>query len=211
MIFGTFFYNPYPSIYHVIIYSLSILLGGILVIYLAYDSLGSFIGIIGATMGFIVMYLIPIVINIIYYRRKHPPLKLIKDIKKLDIVENEISSNNNINESIKKPKIEDEELHTKIRSFEGDTNDENVNKKNIIIDDNKNDLLKEELIKNFENKYTYNEDLDLKDKYIYTGKERNLTKDYLFYTGQIVMFIIGFVTMIFQFVNVNVFNINFES
>jgi hypothetical protein len=43
-----------------------------MVIYFAYDSLGSLMGIIGAGAGFFLIYLSPLIINIIYFMVKHP-------------------------------------------------------------------------------------------------------------------------------------------
>lgn len=37
-----------------------------------YNTLGSLIAVIGATTGFFLIFLIPIIVNIVYYRRKHP-------------------------------------------------------------------------------------------------------------------------------------------
>lgn len=133
-------------------------------------------GIIGATFGFVLVYIIPLAINIIYYRRKHPPIELINQIDKGT----------------------DKEQSYKLANL------------NSTVSSNENensDVTKEELITKFTKEYTLNPDLDLKDQFIYTGKKRNLCKDYAFYVMQVVLLLIGMFTMIFQFWQVNVFNI----
>jgi hypothetical protein len=49
----------------------------------------------GATFGFILIYFIPIIINLIYYRRKHPSQKILKDL------EEQLSDNENNDNSLK--------------------------------------------------------------------------------------------------------------
>ena len=194
-LFGTFFKNPYPSRLHVIIYAIIFFLCGIVVLIICYNSLGSLIGVIGACFGFILMYFVPIIINVIYYRRKHPPLKLIKEIES---VRSERSERKSVNDN----------------KFESEDNPTTTSNSEIVINSNKTEMSiqdpkykRERLISNFEKQYTNNEDLDLKDKFIYTGKDRNLTKDYLFYFGQALMLGIGLATLIFQFFTLNVFNV----
>lgn len=158
--FGTFFGNPYPSRLHIIAYA-SLLLGcSMIVLYFFYNSLGNLMGIIGAAFGFILVYIIPIVINIIYYRRKHPPKKVLLDHENLNS-DDEISQ-------------EQEELQ-------------------------------------IDGKENRKESLDLKDQFIFTGKKRNYVKDCCFYITMYIIIALGLITLVFQFVYVNIFNIQIRS
>lgn len=298
-LFGTFFYNPYPSRLHIIIYAISLILGSLIVIYFAHDSLGALIGIVGALFGFILMYFVPIIINIIYYRRKHPPLKLITELNKHLLSsgaktfkesfdnandtnesveehhEEELSKsaddnlkfnnklsrkadalkynnkNNNYSDDDERNNVSDDE---ELENYEDLRNQEGEKANTIIVksdspiegklneinnikiknkyrkhsknsknkelnEDNLNEHYEEKLIDNankeeifryFQAHYTNNQDLDLKDQFIYTGKIRNNCKDYCFYFTQYLMLTIGLVTLIFQFIDVDIFNVGLD-
>ena len=70
--FGIFFNNSFPSYLHIVIFSIILISLCFLILYFMYNTLGSLIAIIGATTGFFLIFLIPIIVNIVYYRRKHP-------------------------------------------------------------------------------------------------------------------------------------------
>lgn len=243
-LFGTFFYNPYPSKIHVTVYAFIVLGMAIFVLYVAYDSLGSLLGIIGATFGFILMYFVPIIINIIYYRRKHPPLDIIKGIEATASNENKNNENNHIssesinrtsndyspNETNKGTIVVESDDTNNINSFgkdkdskindkyiEGDSklsehaNNEDTSIKVSLDDKYDNELAhKKNLINEFQKQFTDNKDLELKDRYIYTGKKRSITKDYCFYFAQYLMLAVGLITVVFQFITINVFNVVIE-
>ena len=170
-IFGTFFGNPYPSRKHMIVYALFIFGSSFLVLILAYNKLGVLLGIVGATFGFILVYFIPIIINLIYYRRKHPSQEVLKDL------EEQLNEKEHIDNSLK-----------------------TIHESNLIESNNKGYVLSPSKFKN-------DERVDIKDQYIITGKERNQFKDYFFYFTQWIMMGIGLITMIFQFITVNIFEI----
>lgn len=203
-IFGTFFKSAYPSKLHVFIYALTFFIIGILILYFCYDSLGSLIGVIGACFGFVLMYFVPIIINIIYYRRKHPPLGLIKEIEETKMI-------NNCDYDKKSMETIDGNIDIQERNISSGKSNAEYAKCDRIDDSEQNDKenkeKQEKLISNFEQRYTHNDDLDLKDKFIYTGKDRNIMKDYFFYFGQFVMLFIGLAIMIFQFYTWNIFKI----
>jgi hypothetical protein len=70
-LFGTFFNSAYPSKKHIIVFSLFVFASSLFILYFLYDSLDKVLGIIGASSGFILIYLIPSGINIVYYKLKH--------------------------------------------------------------------------------------------------------------------------------------------
>jgi hypothetical protein len=72
--FGTFYKDNYPSKLHVTVFSTTILLVGLMVVYFCWDMLGKLMGIIGAGAGLFLIYFIPLIVNIVYYRIKHPHL-----------------------------------------------------------------------------------------------------------------------------------------
>jgi hypothetical protein len=72
--FGTFYKNNYPSKLHVLIFSLIICFLAMLVLFFCVKYLGALMGYIGAGVGLILIYVIPLIVNMIYYRKKHPPI-----------------------------------------------------------------------------------------------------------------------------------------
>jgi hypothetical protein len=70
--FGTFYKDNYPSKLHVTVFSITILIVGLIVVYFCWNMLGKLMGIIGAGAGLFLIYFIPLIVNIVYYRLKHP-------------------------------------------------------------------------------------------------------------------------------------------
>ena len=70
--FGIFFENNFPSSLHIIIFSLILIILCLLILYFFYESLSSLISNIGAGTGLFLIFLIPIIVNIVYYKRKNP-------------------------------------------------------------------------------------------------------------------------------------------
>jgi len=70
--FGTFWNNAYPSVKHVATFNLGILITSVIILFYCYNILGSLIGFIGAGTGLFLIYVIPFLINVIYYKLKHP-------------------------------------------------------------------------------------------------------------------------------------------
>ena len=70
--FGIFFEDNFPSYLHIIIFSLILIILCFLILYFLYESLSSLISYIGAGTGLFLIFIIPIVVNIVYYKRKHP-------------------------------------------------------------------------------------------------------------------------------------------
>jgi len=71
-LFGTFYGVIYPSKKVVYSFNLILLFMCLIVLYLCYNLLGRLMGIIGTFTGLFLVYLIPLLINIQYYYRKHP-------------------------------------------------------------------------------------------------------------------------------------------
>ena len=70
--FGIFFNNNFPSYLHIVIFSFILIILCFLILYFLYESLSSLISNIGAGTGLFLIFLIPIIVNIVYYKRKHP-------------------------------------------------------------------------------------------------------------------------------------------
>lgn len=70
--FGTFFKKAYPGKMHVMIYSASLLLICLIVLFGFYDKVNNLMGFIGSSTSLALIYAIPLAVNVIYYRRKHP-------------------------------------------------------------------------------------------------------------------------------------------
>lgn len=211
---------------------------------LAYNSLGKLMSVIGALFGFILVYFIPIIMNMIYYRRKHPPMELVKEYNQRLIIKQSFNErkNNNFNDGIlissnnkdnsKKFNIENKEVKSicNNKCFQNERNTKyNEEHKNSLFPDlyekqsnspennfcDKLESISEETISqnnqyiiDFEKQYTKNEDLDLKDQFILTGKVRNPYKDFCFYFLQFSMLLIGLGILILQFITVNLFNVH---
>ena len=70
--FGTFFSSDYPSRIHVLSFTFCLIFVSWLVLYLFYDKLSNLISIIGAVTGLGLVFIIPIIVNIVYYKNLHP-------------------------------------------------------------------------------------------------------------------------------------------
>lgn len=70
--FGTFFRKAYPGKKHVIIFSICLLIICLTVLYFCANLLGKMLSYIGAFTGLFLIYIIPCIVNIVYYNRKHP-------------------------------------------------------------------------------------------------------------------------------------------
>ena len=84
-LFKTFFVQYVSSTFHIIIFSVILLLLCLLVLYLCYDNLGKLIGFIGATTALVLIYSIAPITNMIYYYMRHQSkeevLKIIEEKK----------------------------------------------------------------------------------------------------------------------------------
>jgi hypothetical protein len=70
-LFGTFFGSAYPSKKHVFMFSIFIYISSLVILYFFYDSLDKVLSILGAGAGFVLIYLIPSIVNMIYFKLKH--------------------------------------------------------------------------------------------------------------------------------------------
>lgn len=181
MVFGTIYKNAYPSRPHVIGYALTILTVCLIVLYNFYNSLGSLLGIVGATFGFIILYFVPIVMNLVYFRRRHPPKQIMTELESREA----------------------EELHKNHEENHHTINEDKQNFKETLL----KVAVKEKLKQDFEKKYTFNPELDLKDKFIYSEYSESIYYQYAFYGCQGLMLLVGFMTMVFQFIPVNIFGV----
>jgi hypothetical protein len=111
--------------------------------------------VIGAGTGLVLIYFIPLIVNIVYYRIKHPKGKL-REILMGNGTDNEI--NNEIADDSSTPQTNFSEV--------------------------------------------------LNGPHIISKKEPSEFKDKLFYLSQIILILIGFFTLIIQFVKINFFNIH---
>jgi amino acid permease len=97
--FGIFFENNFPSSLHIIIFSLILIILCLLILYFFYESLSSLISNIGAGTGLFLIFLIPTIVNIIYYKRKHP--HNLTELQE-NLINEKDDENNDINQVIKK-------------------------------------------------------------------------------------------------------------
>ncbi len=79
-LFGTFYNNNYPSRKHIIVYSLLVCLTSFAILCLFIKNLSKFIGYIGAGTGLFLIYIVPLGVNTIYYRIKHPNSRHIRNM-----------------------------------------------------------------------------------------------------------------------------------
>lgn len=77
--FGTFWHNNYPGKIHVLCFSGILVVVCWFILYFLADKLGMMLSFIGAFTGLFLIYIIPCVVNVVYYKRKHP--KNLKDLQ----------------------------------------------------------------------------------------------------------------------------------
>lgn len=71
-LYGTVFHSAYPSILHVVIFSIILFILCWIILYFCANMLGKLIGIVGAITGLFLIYVIPLTVGSIYYKRTHP-------------------------------------------------------------------------------------------------------------------------------------------
>lgn len=71
-LFGTFIGEAYPSKLHVLVFAICLLFACFIVLYFFANQLGKLLSFIGAFTGLFLIYFIPVVVNIVYYNRRHP-------------------------------------------------------------------------------------------------------------------------------------------
>ena len=79
--FGTFFKSNYPSFLHIFIFAIVAIITCFLVLILFIDNLAKFIGFIGAGTGLFLIYIIPLLVNAIYYKIRHPVSRLTSKLR----------------------------------------------------------------------------------------------------------------------------------
>lgn len=70
--FGTFFGSAYPGKGHVIAFSTGLVIICWIILYFCANQLGTLLSFVGAITGLFLIYIIPMVVNIVYYNRRHP-------------------------------------------------------------------------------------------------------------------------------------------
>jgi hypothetical protein len=150
-------------------------------LYFFYNKLGALMSIIGAFTGLVLIYFIPLIVNIVYYNEKHP-----KGHKRQEYL-------NAINSSDKSDKENKNEINNEVLSNEDMT-------LNTLVGGKGNLNAKE-------NNYS---ELFVGPKNISKKPESNL-KDNLFYVSQVLLMIFGAFTLFLQFYYINFFNINLKT
>lgn len=100
--FGTFFNSNYPSFYHILVFAIIAMITCFLVLIFFIDNLARFMGFIGAGTGLFLIYVIPLLVNAIYYKIKHPEYRLSRLSSKLsddDKEKQHINGNGNTTEN----------------------------------------------------------------------------------------------------------------
>lgn len=76
--FGTFFKSNYPSFLHILVFGIVAIITCFLVLIFFIDNLARLMGFIGAGTGLFLIYIIPLIVNAIYYKIKHPDCRTSK-------------------------------------------------------------------------------------------------------------------------------------
>ena len=71
-LFSTFCGSEYPSKAHVVCYTCCMCMVCLVILYFFADYLSGLMSLIGAAVGLFLIYLIPLCVNVVYYKRKHP-------------------------------------------------------------------------------------------------------------------------------------------
>ena len=220
-IFNFFYGNDYPSKRHTIIYGISLLSICLIVLYFCYNILGKFLAIIGASTTLILLY-------------SFPPI--VKTINYFFILENN-TNNENDNKNIKEKELNEEKEEDKVLKGEKGKEKEEKEKEEKELKEEKeeneeNKEIKDEKIKK-KNKIAINEVMSYCDteeniEKLETDTEENKSqnnkieihlvkkfkkigfKDILFILGQSSIIVIGIATVVFQFTNINFFNVHLK-
>lgn len=86
--FGIFFNNNFPSYVHIVFFTIIFAFFCCVILYFLYNKLGTFMGFLGAFNGLFLMFIIPIIINMIYYnrekRKNFEEISMVEKIEKID-------------------------------------------------------------------------------------------------------------------------------
>ena len=185
-IFNYFYGNDYPSKKIIFIYGITSLILCLLIVYFCYDILTELIGVIGATTSLILIYTFPPIIKILSYIMKKKNVYL--EIEKFKRV--------NVDENIKKKKgNEDKEKEESEETEESNKKEENNEKENLVKDEERKEREEREEREEKEEKSIV--------KYTF--------KDFLYIIGHICFIIIGIMTVIVQFIPINIFNVTYRN
>jgi hypothetical protein len=187
--FGTFFNNNYPSFLHILIFGIIAIITCFFVLIFFINKLATFIGFIGAGTGLFLIYVNPLIVNIIYYKIKHPFT--------------DYHSKTTVNE-LKQPINQDSE--SPFESMDKINEKDNYNN---IHNNNNNNNNKD----NASPKANYAPD----DEYFgsdfglgVSEKKPNKLKDNFFYFTQYILILFGVFTLILQFYQINFFNVELK-
>ena len=216
-IFNFFYGNDYPSKRHIIIYGISLLSLCLIVLYFCYNILGKFLAIIGASTTLILLY-------------SFPPI--VKTINYFFLLEDNTNNDSDNNKNIKEKELNEEKEEEKELKEEKEKEEEKKEEKEIKEENEENKEIKDEEIKK-KNKIVINEvmsncDTDENIEKLETDTEENESqnkkieirpvkkfkkigfKDILFILGQSSIIVIGIATVVFQFTNINFFNVHLK-
>ena len=216
-IFNFFYGNDYPSKRHIIIYGISLLSLCLIVLYFCYNILGKFLAIIGASTTLILLY-------------SFPPI--VKTINYFFLLEDNTNNDSDNNKNIKEKELNEEKEEEKELKEEKEKEEEEKEEKEIKEENEENKEIKDEEIKK-KNKIVINEvmsncDTDGNIEKLETDTEENESqnkkieirpvkkfkkigfKDILFILGQSSIIVIGIATVVFQFTNINFFNVHLK-
>ena len=216
-IFNFFYGNDYPSKRHIIIYGISLLSLCLIVLYFCYNILGKFLAIIGASTTLILLY-------------SFPPI--VKTINYFFLLEDNTNNDSDNNKNIKEKELNEEKEEEKELKEEKEKEEEEKEEKEIKEENEENKEIKDEEIKK-KNKIVINEvmsncDTDENIEKLETDTEENESqnkkieirpvkkfkkigfKDILFILGQSSIIVIGIATVVFQFTNINFFNVHLK-
>ena len=216
-IFNFFYGNDYPSKRHIIIYGISLLSLCLIVLYFCYNILGKFLAIIGASTTLILLY-------------SFPPI--VKTVNYFFLLEDNTNNDSDNNKNIKEKELNEEKEEEKELKEEKEKEEEKKEEKEIKEENEENKEIKDEEIKK-KNKIVINEvmsncDTDENIEKLETDTEENESqnkkieirpvkkfkkigfKDILFILGQSSIIVIGIATVVFQFTNINFFNVHLK-
>ena len=93
--FGTFYKDVYPSLGHIVVFGIIAMVTCVLVLLIFIEQLAAFIGYVGSSTGLFLIYVIPLLVNAIYYKIKHPVSLLSRTTSKLSQEKVHINGNHN--------------------------------------------------------------------------------------------------------------------